>query len=159
MQVITTNRKSNLFFNKSTVLGPLFALLFGLLVAASLLLSPFSAIAQPDSPPSDLSDLDAVLEGFEEPTAQVPAQEADELNTELDAVLEGFGEKDVQDGEPDIKEQVKPSDSSWFPDWLSIDGWLQFGTTYNFAHDAPTEGRTDWRGVSKAHKDIIRPTG
>ncbi|MCI5134295.1 MAG: hypothetical protein D3920_04305 [Candidatus Electrothrix sp. AW2] len=161
MQVITTNRKSNLFFNKSTVLGPLFALL----VAASLLLSPFSAIAQPDkpdSPPSDLSDLDAVLEGFEEPTeeptkestAQVPAQEADELNTELDAILDGFGEEDVQDGEPDIKEQVKPSDSSWFPDWLSIDGWLQFGTTYNFAHDAPTEGRTDWRGFSKARTDL-----
>ncbi|MCI5125621.1 MAG: hypothetical protein D3925_14390, partial [Candidatus Electrothrix sp. AR5] len=148
--------KNNLFPGKSTILAAL--------LATPLFLSPLPALAQPNSSPSEL---DAVLKGFEEEaTEQAPANELDSVlegfddeaggqpadassDQALNAVLDGFG------GEEQTEVQKEDgSTTSWFPAWLSIDGWLQFGTTYTIAHDAPTDGETDWRGFSKARTDL-----
>lgn len=148
--------KNNLSPKKSAILAAL--------LAVPLFLSPLPAIAQTDS---SLSELDAVLEGFEEEaTEQAPANELDSVldgfddetgdqsaepssDQGLDAVLGGFEEE----GQTEVQAEAE-GDSSWLPGWLSIDGWLQFGTTYNMAHDAPAEGETDWRGFSKARTDL-----
>jgi hypothetical protein len=148
--------KNNLFPGKSTILAAL--------LAAPFFLSPLPAVAQPDSTPSEL---DAVLEGFEEETTeQAPVNELDAVldgfddeagnqpadatsDQALDAVLDGFGGEE----QTDVQKEAE-STSSRFPAWLSIDGWLQFGTTYTVAHDAPADGETDWRGFSKARTDL-----
>jgi hypothetical protein len=124
--------KNNLFLGKLAT--------FATLLVASLLLASFSAVAQPDS---GSGDLDIVLQGFDKATEQAPADD-------LDSVLDGFEEKEKDD---DVAEHHEPV-SSWLPGWLSIDGWLQFGTTYNIAHDEPAEGEIDWRGFSKARVDL-----
>ncbi|WP_446011763.1 DUF1302 family protein [Candidatus Electrothrix sp.] len=121
-------------FGKSTLLATL--------LASLLFLSPFPATAQSDS---ITNDLDAVLEGFE----TEPSSENSSADSDLDTVLDGFeGEEEVE-----MEEQTE-SISSWLPDWLSVDGWVQFGTTYNIAHNAPAEGDPDWRGFSKARIDL-----
>ncbi len=59
---------------------------------------------------------------------------------ELDDVLAGFDVELVataQTGDVD-------KDSRW-----SFSGFLGLGTSYNFAHDAPDPGKTDWRGLSR----------
>ncbi len=124
--------KNNLSSMKSTILATL--------LSAPLFLSPLPVIAQSNS---STSDLDAVLEGFETERSSENLLE----DQGLDAVLDGF------EGEVDVEEQSE-STSSWLPSWLSIDGWLQFGTTYNIAHDEPAEDETDWRGFSKARVDL-----
>ena len=113
------------------------------LLAAPFLLTPFPAAAQPDN---DLGELDAVLEGFE---TETPAE--DSFDQGLEDVLGGFEEEQ----QPDMQAKEKDTGaSSRVPAWLSIDGWVQFGTTYNIAHEAPAAGQTDWRGFSKARIDL-----
>ncbi|WPD23520.1 MAG: DUF1302 family protein [Candidatus Electrothrix scaldis] len=127
--------KKDLLSRKATILAAL--------LAAPLFLSPLPATAQTDSTPSDL---DAVLEGFD--IEQPPEEPASDQG--LDAVLGGFEEEGLSS---DLQTEAE-GDSAWLPGWLSIDGWLQFGTTYTIAHDAPAEGETDWRGFSKTRTDL-----
>lgn len=151
--------KNNLSPKKSAILAAL--------LAVPLFLSPLPAIAQTDS---SLSDLDAVLEGFEEEaTEQAPANELDSVldgfddetgdqsaedssDQALDAVLDGFAGEEQASVQVEV--EATEATSSRLPGWLSIDGWLQFGTTYTVAHDAPAEGETDWRGFSKSRVDL-----
>ncbi len=130
---------------KKTLLSQKSALLAALLVAP-LLLSPFLAVAQSES---GSGDLDVILEGFETEQASKNSSADQGANQGLDAVLDGFG----GDDSAGLQEEAE-GNTSWLPGWLSIDGWLQFGTTYNIAHDAPAEGKTDWRGFSKARVDL-----
>jgi hypothetical protein len=127
-------KKKYLFFRNSAILTALLAVPF--------FLSPLPAAAQPDD--SGLSDLDAVLEGFE---AEHPAEKSSS-DQGFDAVPGGFEDEQI-----DVPAEAEGG-SSWLPAWLSIDGRLQFGTSYNMAHDAPAQGETDWRGFSKARTDL-----
>lgn len=37
---------------------------------------------------------------------------------------------------------------------FSLDGYLKLGMAYNFAHDRPVSGQTDWRGLSKLRGEL-----
>ncbi|MCI5158775.1 MAG: hypothetical protein D3906_10125, partial [Candidatus Electrothrix sp. AUS1_2] len=133
------NIKKDLFSGKSAILTAL--------LSASLFLSPLPTLARSDS---SLSELDAVLEGFEtEQSPEDPAKEESTSDQGLDAVLGGFEEEK----KTEVRAETEGG-SAWLPGWLSIDGRLQFGTTYTIAHDAPAEGETDWRGFSKARTHL-----
>lgn len=79
-------------------------------------------------------------------------------NTDLDDVLSGFEEKktpddsqdldDVMEGFDDDAEATSPSVAKT-PSPVSLNGHLKAGAAYNFAHEAPGAGETDWRGLSR----------
>ncbi|XOF32870.1 MAG: DUF1302 family protein [Candidatus Electrothrix sp. YB6] len=105
--------------------------------------------------------MDAVLEGFDDSPAEQSSDRSagQPVDSGLDAVLDGFEEPEESEeveGEQQSAVSVKDPEKSKpvLPAWLSIDGWLQFGAAYNVAHNAPADGKTDWRGLSKARTDL-----
>jgi Protein of unknown function (DUF1302) len=86
-------------------------------------------------------NLEAVLGGFEDKT------EPSSKET-LDSVLEGFAEEEKRT--PDALNQA----SLVAPSRFSIDGYLKFGTSYNFSHEAPAKNETDWRGFSRLRTEL-----
>ena len=84
------------------------------------------------------SELDSVLQGFDE-----PAGSAADVSNEpsLDAVLGGFEEgiTAVEDSKAASNEK-KP--------W-QFGGSITLGMAYNYAHEAPASGETDYRGLSR----------
>ncbi|MCI5147564.1 MAG: hypothetical protein D3923_19020, partial [Candidatus Electrothrix sp. AR3] len=100
------------------------------LLALALFLSPLPVAAE--------NDLEAVLEGFDD--------EATEQAESLEAVLEEF---ETEEEQPDAREAASS------PSRFSLDGYVQFGTSYNFAHEAPKAGATDWRGFSRAKTELL----
>jgi len=101
-------------------------LLLGLVLAAC---QPLTAAEQ---------SLDSVLQGFDE-----PATETNEATTDpaLDAVLGGFDEGSEAGGTTD---NIVAEQQPW-----QLGGALTLGAAYNYAHDAPTSGETDYRGLSR----------
>ena len=91
----------------------------------------------------DLDELKDLMKGFEE---EKPAAEKKDQK-EKDDFLEGFDE----DIEKKTAEQEKTEEKQ--PTW-SLDGDLRLITTYNFAHDAPEPGQTDWRGLSMLRPEL-----
>ncbi len=86
-------------------------------------------------------DLKDVLEGFEDETEGV------EKGRIIDDILEGFDEGAEDVGTESSEEQYKQS-------IFSLDGYCKFGASYNIAHDAPEEGKTDWRGLSRLRAEM-----
>ncbi len=86
-------------------------------------------------------NLEEVLGGFEDKT------ESSSKET-LDSVLEGF----------DVEEKKIPdalnSPATVAPSRFSIDGYLKFGASYNFSHEAPSKTETDWRGLSRLRTEL-----
>lgn len=41
---------------------------------------------------------------------------------------------------------------------LTIDGWAKLGSSWNFAHRAPAEETTDWRGLSRLRSELLLET-
>ena len=88
------------------------------------------------------TELDAVLEGFDDP----------QPSSEIDAVLEGFESTDgaqletILDGFDSTAAETSAT-SPPPPSYLS--GSLGLSTTYNYAHSAPAPGETDYRGLSR----------
>ncbi len=78
--------------------------------------------------------LDSVLGGFDEPAEQ------NVDNTSLDAALEGFSDEDS--GE--TRKPAAVENRAW-----TLGGALTLGTAWNYAHDAPASGQTDYRGLSR----------
>ena len=77
-------------------------------------------------------------------TLLLPAQEAN-----LDDLLGGFDDTPALDvAELDIPKAETPETS-----WLSAYGDLSFATAYNYAHEAPEDGQTDYRGLSRARTE------
>lgn len=83
-------------------------------------------------------------------------------------LTEGFGEEDPPSGEPQIDEMMSgfeeetdsnpptpPSDSGMDRrQWpVELDGYLKFSGAWNFSHDEPSAGETDWRGLSKLRSE------
>ncbi|MBU0485978.1 MAG: DUF1302 domain-containing protein [Proteobacteria bacterium] len=92
------------------------------------------------------SDLDDILEGFDQPT-EIPR-----TDSELDEAISGFATP--QNG-PD-KSSVLPGEDSPFPmqSRLKISGGLTMGASYNFAHSQPLPGETDYRGLSRCRSAL-----
>lgn len=79
--------------------------------------------------------IEDLIDGFEDDTA---AQGAGDC---LDEVLEGFDDETVMPEEQDRSPEEQIG--------LSIDGHMLLGVTVNIAHNAPEQGQTDWRGLSR----------
>jgi len=62
-------------------------------------------------------------------------------------VLEGFEETPAYETPA---ERPSETDSP-----LRFSGWFKLGATYNFAHHAPKEGETDWRGLSRLRPELL----
>ena len=65
----------------------------------------------------------------------------------IDELVEGFEGEEKKTDELDSIMEEKPSR-------FSFDGYLKHGLTYNFAHDRPEPGETDWRGLSRFRSEI-----
>lgn len=99
-----------------------------------ILAQAFQAVAADTS-------VDEILDGFEE--SDVSTDEPDEITE----ILEGF-DSDAETPDRDAGD-VKTDHSIY-----SLDGSVKFGSTYNFAHDAPEHGETDWRGFSRLRWEL-----
>ncbi len=74
-------------------------------------------------------DLEAVLEGFDNPAE----------TSDLDAALGGF-----DDTAAETASDIAVDDKPW-----QLGGALTLGAAYNYAHDAPAAGQSDYRGLSR----------
>ena len=83
------------------------------------------------------TDLDLVLEGFEDD----PLPQAQDEFDDIDEVLEGF---DLEAPEGPKAEAANDAE----PEWLHISGSLSQRLVFNLAHDAPMPGAVDHRGLS-----------
>jgi hypothetical protein len=90
----------------------------------------------------------------------VPADDVDVDKDRFDTLMEGFEGEDAapDDGQLDEVlsgfEEESQSETSSLPaahqDWpVQLDGYVKIGGTWNFAHDEPQTGETDWRGLSR----------
>jgi hypothetical protein len=82
-------------------------------------------------------DMEELLEGFDDPDA--------ETGEDTDELLEGF-----DDETPSTESSITEQKDSPF----AIDGYTKFGVTYNYEHDAPETGETDWRGFSRLRAEL-----
>jgi len=98
-------------------------LLLGLLLASN----PLAAADE---------NLDEVLQGFDEPADG--GKPADDES--LDAVLGGFDDSAADGNQREIVVEQSP--------W-QLNGAVTLGAAYNYAHDAPAAGETDYRGLSR----------
>ena len=98
---------------------------------------------------TDDTDLEAVLEGFEDDAGS----QADES---LDEVLVGF-EEDPASADNAVSSGVEESDgdaADMYPR-LSIGGSARVRAFYNYAKDPPEQTETDWRGISSLRGDLL----
>ena len=119
-------------------------LLAMILMTASLLFCvPISSLAADDT------SVEEALEGFDDDT---PGG----TDASMEEVMDGFDDTSAEDGTEDI--QVAPRSEtdaiSGYPT-LSIGGAARFRAFYNYAKDAPSQGETDWRGVSSLRGDLL----
>lgn len=74
-------------------------------------------------------------------------------------LMEGFETKDVETGKDGKEKKTDELDSikggsEDTSSRFSFDGYLKHGLSYNFAHDRPEPGKTDWRGLSRFRSEI-----
>ena len=91
-------------------------------------------------PRDDLKDL---LEGFEEDTSVDAGRGVEKKDDFLEGFKEDTEDKKLEKGVTDKKP------SSW-----RLDGEFTFTSAYNFAHEAPLPGATDWRGLSMLRTEL-----
>lgn len=80
----------------------------------------------------------------------VPAL-SDATDADLDDILDGF--EDTAEVSADDSE-TEPSTEEYKPPMFSLDGYFKLSSSYNFAHDKPENGQTDWRGVSRLRSEL-----
>ncbi len=121
---------------------PYKALLLCILLSAALATAAPPAMAKE----TQKDQFDSLMEGFDEESAT-----ADDL--QLDEVLSGFEEI----SEAETETSGRPEAQREWP--VQLDGYLKLGGRWNFAHDAPQAGETDWRGLSglrgEAQADLL----
>jgi len=91
-------------------------------------------------PEASADTMQDVLEGFEDEPKDVKKSKPD------DDFLDGFDD-DIKKDKPELppelqKDKIKPS-------VFSLNGDVELGASYNFAHDKPEGNETDWRGLSR----------
>ncbi len=106
----------------------------------------------------DDSGLNEILEGFEEDTAtpgitpditpgtiKAPDQEMDVLNGFDDAFRDSPAPIAGESTIPETFTKDSP---------FSLDGYFKIGSSYNFAHNRPQPGQTDWRELSRLKTEL-----
>ena len=86
-----------------------------------------------------------VFEGFDD-----EPKDAGKITTE-DDILKGFDDE-TKGAEPELppelqKDEIKPS-------IFSLNGDVELGASYNFAHHKPEGNETDWRGLSRLRTEL-----
>ncbi len=89
-------------------------------------------------------DLPEVIEGFDD--AAKGEKEIEEMQEE--EILEGFDE-DTADAKALAPEQ------EYLPDFLSLDGYLKLGSSYNMYHHQAEGTDTDWHGLSRLRAKMV----
>lgn len=82
---------------------------------------------------AEKNSLDNILQGFDEPADTTG-------ESSLDAILGGFEESTHTED----NETIAADQSPW-----QIGGAITLGAAYNYAHEAPPSGETDYRGLSR----------
>lgn len=107
---------------------------FFVLFMAFILLLPGQTFAVEDE------TLDEIISDFDDKKPEKP----DDI---LQDVLEGFDD-DTKEAEPElVRDELKPS-------VFSLNGDVELGASYNFAHDKPEGNKTDWRGLSRLSTEL-----
>ena len=111
----------------------------------ALLLAVTVAVAI--QPAAARDDLDSVMEGFGDGQPEEAASPP-----QADDVLDGFdeGPSPMVGDEPPVGAQ---------PSFPALDGYLKFGTSFNFAHDAHGAGEADWRDLSRLRSELQLEVG
>ncbi len=102
---------------------------------------------------SDAESIENILDGFEDAKSQ---------EDDLQDIMDAFEEKDtfsddrIFDGFEDDNGDAETSGkkNEYLPSFLSMDGYLKLGSSYNFAHKKPDAGQTDWRGLSRLRAEL-----
>jgi hypothetical protein len=88
------------------------------------------------------NEIDYILEGFDTET------EAQKESNDLDDVLQGFDkDKVAADG-------LVKKDKAGKPTFWDLNGSVSLGASFNFDHDAPNSGETDYRGLSRLRPEV-----
>ena len=99
-----------------------------------LLLAPLAVAGEPS--------LDELLEGFDEaPLAETEVLDGFEEEDPLEAALDGFEDAEAVAIETEV---AVAEESAW-----QFRGYWSNGLSWNIAHDAPSGGRPDYRGLSR----------
>lgn len=119
--------------------------LAGRALAVFLLIASISAAASAQEKEEIPADVMDALEGFEEekPSASSPTEDGS-----LDSVLEGFGDSMLE--EPLEAKAGAVKKKSIF----DLGGAVTLSSSWNFAHQAPEEGETDYRGLSRLRSEL-----
>ncbi len=118
-------------------------ILFSLILVFSIMTSFSDAVfSRPDE------NMDDLLQGFENDP---------ESDDEMEKLLEGFedeADRTVQKITEPKEHDGKPKKSQKeFPAW-DLTGDVSLTGIYNFAHESPDSGQTDWRGLSMLRSEI-----
>jgi hypothetical protein len=115
-------------------------------IALSLILTPGLFFFSPNISIAKES-LDTLIEVFEE-------EKQNESDPPIDDVLEGFD--DAVTDTPFEDDKPLRGETDHGKESLStagLDGYVKLGATWNFAHDPPETGETDWRGLSRCRPE------
>jgi len=86
------------------------------------------------------TQIEDVLKGFEDDNTSDTSESEEEA-------LEGFDEDEARKPERETTRATEPS-------LIQVDGYAKIGSSYNFAHEAPKTGETDWRGLSRLRAEL-----
>jgi len=106
---------------------------FFILFMAITLLSPGPIFAVEDE------TLDEMMNGFDDKKPDAPADT-------MQDVLEGFDD-DTKETKAEVPPKLQKDEIK--PFIFSLNGDVDLGASYNFAHDKPQGNETDWRGLSR----------
>lgn len=109
---------------------------------AVLISALFFAHAPPMPLAAESSELDTLMEGFSEDDRS----SEDPSDDTIEDVMSGFDEGTHDYQAPSPSEGKEPA--------VGLDGYLKLGASWNVSHEAPVNGETDWRGLSKLRSEI-----
>jgi hypothetical protein len=64
----------------------------------------------------------------------------------IDEVMSGFDEETEENQTPSAPKSSEPA--------IRMDGYLKLGAAWNVSHEAPSNGQTDWRGLSRLRSEV-----
>jgi hypothetical protein len=85
-----------------------------------------------------------VLEGFDDELPMVK---------DSDVVLSGFDDDSLRNSSPPKRNEGEGDFGI-----LAISGWAKLGSSWNFVHQTPRDGETDWRGLSRLRSELLLKT-
>ncbi len=95
--------------------------------------------------------MDELMSGFDDQGTESPERNSDGSDQREidDDILKGFDETIPEADTSDDIDRLFPS----LP--FSLSGYIKTGGVYNFDHDKPEDGETDWRGLSSFRTEML----